>query len=306
MKKLIPFTISPEVMGIVCGLMMFSTWPSLELMLLKAGWALLGIAMLAGTASFIVAARAGMVSPEMESRVRRGAWAGFFTVMVAAACLVFMTRMQLGGYAPIRAIMIAMASVMPAIMAGTIAAGYGAFLFRLDEPMIPASVPGAGDLPRPVRLMLRAGIATALLAALLSPLIPERPKAVAVTPVVMPRPITAAETVIPLPPPREPFKYAMPEALKTALPVSWSVRTQREIGAIQSDHGLALSRTGSLLAGLDTDGRIVVHDLESEEVRRISGIPYPVRDMAFSPDGERLFVVMQGQPLRVPSLPSWF
>jgi hypothetical protein len=295
-KKLIPFTHSPELVGIVCGLMIFSAWPCLELILLKAGWALVGIAVIAGVAGFIVAARAGQFSPGMERRVRRGAWAGFFAVMVAAACLVFMTRLKFGGHASLRAILVAVASVMPAIIVGTFAAGGGAYLLQSREVPIPEPVPGANDLPRAARLTIRAGIFGALLVALVSPLIPESPK---VTQVTMPPATKEEEPVRPLPPPREPFKYTMPEALKTASPVSWSVRGQREVGPLRSDRGLALSRTGSFLAGLESDGRIVVYDLDSDIVRRMSPLPSAVLQLAISPDSKRLFVVLEGDPRKV-------
>ena len=297
-KKLIPFTHSPELMGIVCGLMIFSAWPCLELILLKAGWALGGIAVIAGAAGFIVAARAGVVSPGigMESRVRRGAWAGFFAVMVAAACLVFMTRMKFGGYASLRAILVAVASVMPAIMVGTVAAGGGAYLLRRREVPTPEPVPGANDLPRAARLTIRAGIFGALLIALVSPLIPESPK---VTQVAMPRATREEEPVRPLPPPRETFKYTMPEALKTALPVTWKVQTQRELGWIQPDHCLSFTKDERLLIGLDVDGRILVQDLDTHDRWRMPTLPYPVSQVSCSPDGQRLFVVLNADPRRV-------
>ncbi len=295
-KKLIPFTHSPELVGIVGGLMMFLAWPSLELILLKAGWALGGIAVIAGVAGFIVAARAGQVSPGMESRVRRGAWTGFFAVMVAAACLVFMTRMKLGGYASLRAILVAVASVMPAIMVGTFAAGGGAYLLRSREVPIPEPVPGAKDLPRAARLTIRAGIFAALLAALASPLIPESPK---VTQVAMSRATREVESVRPLPRPRVPFKYTMPEALKTSLPVSWKVQTQRELDWIRPDHCLSFTKDERLLIGLEVDGRILVQDLDTHDQWRMPTLPYPVLQVSCSPDGQRLFVVMNADPRRV-------
>jgi hypothetical protein len=66
--------------------------------------------------------------------------------------------------------------------------------------------------------------------------------------------------------------------------------------------GLALSRDQRILAGLANPQSIVIHELDTDAVQSLPMMSHPVSALSFSPDGSRLFVVMEaatGDPRRL-------
>lgn len=294
MIKLFSFLQSRELVGVVCGLGWAAMSPNWERWLWKPTSALMELTMVAMLAAFIVAAAMASAGHRVEAAVRRGTGAGGVALLVTGAVFLWVMRGTAGFY-PLRAWSILATSAMPALLAGSIAAGVGALCFRrrVEQP------PDLVELPRGFRWSVRSLLALGFLSALVAPWIPRSiPKKVEI---ILPASVASATSSpsVVASRPREVFVYTTPEALKGAPAAAWKIKTTRRLGQMTAERGLAFSKDQRFLVGLESDRTIVVHDLESEGVRRISGIPFPVLHVSFSPDAERLFVVMQSQPLRV-------
>jgi hypothetical protein len=284
---------SRELAGLCCGLALAAVSPDWKGWLTNPSLGLLSLTLVVMLAGFWAAGAIVRAGHPMDIAVRRGTGAGALALLVAGTFFLWGMR-EAVGFSWVRAGMIFGASALPSLLAGSIAAGLGAVCFRRRVVPLPKLV----ELPKPFRWAVRGLIGLGFLSGLVAPWMPRPTPKVAVM-AVRPEPEIRPAPVPTPTPPRRQFEYNTPADLLTAAPVAWKVKTSRDLGAMSPERGVAFSKDQRFLAWGESNSTIVVHDLESEDVRRISGIPYPVRDMAFSPDGERLFVIMQGQPLRV-------
>ncbi len=293
MKRLAPYFQNPELIGLVFGLCVWSLFSLIETLLLKPVWGLLAVVLVTSVAGFAAAGRASHLQFPPERCVRRGAWSGVFAVIAAAACLILMAKVQWPHNIPFRAMLLGLTSAMPAVIAGTLAAGGGALLFRRQVLDASEAKEPPADLPKWTRILIRGAILLFLIGAIFSPLVP----VAAPAPYQLP-PLHVQNSAVPAAV-KVPVYYPVPKELSSSPPAAWTVTHQRELGKVRSDRGLALSSTGRFLSALELSGAIVIYDLESDAVVRIPQLPYPVLHIAFSPDDKRLFVVLEDLPRRV-------
>lgn len=197
---------------------------------------------------------------------------------------------------------------MPSMLAGTIAAAVGLLCFRPRPAVVEAGAEPLPEtklkeLPKLTVWGIRCLIFAGLLLSLIVPFLPQR-LVLAQTETNVSR-LEQLKAVSPSPPPRPepppapPFRYELPAALLTAQPVSWKIEATRGLGDFPLQYGVAFSSDGRFVASGGDSRDIVVRDLHSEDVRHVGTLPYPMRSLSFSPDGQRLFVVMEGDPRRV-------
>jgi ketosteroid isomerase-like protein len=263
----------PSVMGILTGLLMLCGWNLRPALVDRPTLVLVALVLLASLAGFVSAWISAKSSLRSDLLTRRGATAGVWAALTAAVCFVLMAR-AVPGASPLRALITAGACLMPAALAGTIAAGCAVALFRRKG--IPEGAEPPPEFSAAGRWVARGLLGLGIGAALLAPLFPTAPLRSAV--------MAKAEVTR--------FRYDMPEALKTAPPSAWKVATTRSLGRML-EHGLALSKDQKFLAGLANPQSIVIHELHTDAVQSLPMLPHPVSALSFSPDGLRLFVVME-------------
>jgi ketosteroid isomerase-like protein len=273
MHKLRPLLNQPSIVGLLTGLLILCGWGFLPTLLERPTLVLAVMVLLAALAGFVSTWISSRSSLRSDLLTRRGATAGVWAALTAEVCFVLMAR-TMPGASPLRALITAGACVMPAALAGTIAAGCAVAFFRRKG--IPEGAEPPPELSAAGRWVARCLLGLGIGAGLLAPLFPTAPLRSAV--------MAKAEVTR--------FRYDMPEALKTAPPSAWKVATTRSLGSML-EYGLALSKDQKFLAGLANPQSIVIHELDTDAVQSLPMMPHPVSAVSFSPDGLRLFVVME-------------
>ena len=251
-------------------------------MLTQPAWALGQFCFLAMVAGLFTGGLSSYQGGGLEQSVKSGSKSAVISTIVASACFALMLRTLPGEFAALRGLLIPLVVALPAILAGSMGAVLGALFFRRNETTSESS-------PNESSVALRwpewCIIVAAVLTLLICPLFPTP-----FPPELRPRVATVENRI--------PFHYTTPEALATAPASAWALQTQRLIGNIDSGRAFALSRDERFIAGGNGD-TISVYDLESEGVITFPPVSFPLAALAFSPSGERLFFVCDGDPRRL-------
>lgn len=273
----------PEFSGLCFGAGILATWTLLPLFLHTPAWGLFALMMVGVMTGFTIGALAGRQGERSDLAGRRGAKAAAWAVLVASACLVLMARALPAASAPLRALFICGASVLPAMFAGSIAAVIGMMVFRRNAGM--DANPVSDDQPAEhaswIRWTGRSFIVLLLMTAAAAPFFPTPHRVLAVdSPKKHPK-----------------FHYTMPEALKAASPVLWVLQTSRPLGQFDESIRICLSKDERFIAGVSGQ-EIVIQELHHGNEHRIQNLPFRPLTIAFSPNAERLFLVSD-QPSRI-------
>lgn len=265
----------PESCGLTFGAASIATWKCIPAYIETPAFALLAVtvaSVLASTVTAIFRCRSAEPTDRLtRSAAKTGVWAALTTGIVIVL-MAWATR----GASPFKALLVVGTCLMPAMLCGAVAAGAAVMLGRRRPPEeAPKSLPSAS---RALTWSCRGVLACGIAAALCAPFFP-KPAADA------PAQILTAE-----PPASAPFRYTMPEALKTAPPSAWKVATTRSLGRMQ-EAPIAFSREQQFLAGLDNPKSLVIHELDTDRVESFPNLPEPVVQVSFSPDAKRLFLV---------------
>lgn len=293
-KKLPLFLQSRELVGSLFGVAVATMSPSWGQWLESPPLSLSLLLLAAVGSGLMVEASVAWAGHLMEIAVRRATRAGGVSLVVAGSFLLWEVGRN-GGFLIFHAWLILLASLMPVLLVASIAGGLGAWRFRRQLNSPPPPLELAGIYRWPVLGLICAGFLTAALSPLIPQPVPEKISE------IVPAPGTPERNAPPVapPPPRVPFEYRTPPELTTSPAVAWRIKTVRQLASVDTARRAVFSGDQRFLAWVESDSSVVVYDLESEGVRRITGIPDSVQELSFSPDGDRLFMVMQGQPPRV-------
>ncbi len=284
--------LSPEIVGLTIGSLMAISWPLARHYLAAPAWGLFALSILAVMAGLPSSAISSKLGIHPKLAVRNGARSAVWAVLTAGAWLVFMARTVPGSLAPWKGLSVSVASSLPAMLAGSIAASIGMLLFRTevsearkfaDTDLTP---PGkwAKWAARVVILMLIVGAFSAPFFPI--PLPPAKSSSV---------PIVVSTPTAPPPPV---FSYKAPEALQSASSIEWDFKEQRFLGNYNSDVAIRFSPDERFVVGMQ--GReVVIQELDRGNERRLPVAPFETRQIGFSPNGERLFLVSSEEPRRV-------
>jgi hypothetical protein len=286
---------SPEALGLISGLLMLFSWKLVPLFLAAPGIGLLALVICGGVAGVIGAASGTRQGASRREAVRIGTRASVWAVLAGAACFVLMARLIPGLFAPWKALLIAGASALPAMFAGSIGATIAMLASQRNSPAQTEATPvaqlSAGGTWALRVLMIGlsgAGVVAPLFPTPIPPPPPPPPP-----PPKAPEPKSAEPSVPP------PFTYTTPEALKSAPPIAWRVLTERNLGEMNTSAGVELSADQTVVVAMRGNAAVVAQNLVKEESPRVVRTPLPIKWLALSPDAKQVFVVLTGDPLRV-------
>ena len=250
-------------------------------MLTQPTWALAMFAGLASLAGFVVGGLLSRAGEAIDKAVRLGGKSAVVATLVASASFALMARKLPGDFSAIRGFLIPLVCALPVILVGSMAAALGALTCRCAEGSDENRVaPAVIEPPRYFKFCYWGIVFAAILVTVLCPFYP--------TP--YPQAEKRADTA--------PFHYSAPEAMAKAPVAAWKLETQRVIGNFDINRGLDISKDERFVAGVN-GGDIVVYDLESEQMQKISNLPFSVGNLSFNPRGDRLFLVSGSEPRRI-------
>lgn len=268
---------SSEATGLLLSLPILLSWWAIPAMLKTPAYGLLVLcatAALSGAAAGLLVRKisSGDVKSSSRFAVKTVLWA----VAVAAALLVILVRVSTGSSpAAWRGLLIAGTALIPAWFIGSLVAVFTVVVRQRSGQ--PLESPDEANPPKWSKWAAR-GVSGALIGlACLCPWVPGRH-----TPVFS----------------GQPFRYHVPDALKTAPPSAWRVETSRSLGRFDSNVPLRFSPDERFVAGVDS-GAIVIRELDGGDVITLRGLPFLPAQITFNPTGQRLFITSREKPKRI-------
>ena len=268
----------PEFLGLGVGLLGLPAWKLVSQFLAVPATMLAALGVIGLLAGLAGAAASRRWADDRRTPGRHGAKAAVWAVIVAGAIFVLIARSLTGSGGLIKALMTAGASLLPSMFVGSIAAAVAAAILKLWGTK-PDDHPPATEPPALLRWIFRGLIAALTLGAMASP-------------------FYASRGLSPLEAGRTPFSYTKPAALDTAPAVAWELHSQRLLGRFDPVAPIRLSKDERFIAGV-ASGAVVVQELDKENKRHLPNLPFPPAQVAFSPDGSRLFLVSASEPRRI-------
>jgi hypothetical protein len=227
-------------------------------------------------AGFVVGGLSSYGKVGLEQSVKCGSKCAVIATVVASACFALMLRALPGSVAALHGLLIPLVSALPAILMGTIGATLGALMLRRAEEseIPPPKAPKFFNVAYSV-VILVSGLITAL-----CPLVPKR--------------FSFPESSNSL----TPFHHSPSEGMTTLPAMAWNLVGRRTIGYLDPNRPFAISNDERFVAGVN-EKDFIVYDLVSEASQRVSGLASSVTNLAFSPQGDRLFYVSDREPRRI-------
>lgn len=281
--KLWRLTLSSELIGLIAGVLIFTTRPFQGLMINTPAWLLLAIVLLGSLASFAVALGCTLQSAEPNSAVRKGIAGAGIAAVVAASVFALMARSTPGVTSTIHALLGGGLSILPAMFGGLFSA-IAVVMLLAGRPLSGDSSPPKSEFSEVMLVwLLRVVVGMIVVAAFIVP----------ITPIA---PVPTASNNKPTAPKQVPFIYKVPPEMSSAHALQWRLADRRTISGTISDV-LALSHDDRWLAYVPLREQVLqVIDLHSSLNSRRATLKEPISRMCFSPDSDRVFVVSKNDP----------
>ena len=256
------------------------------------------IAALAGAAAVRLSGRPASDTGWQAARL--GARAGLFSSAVSAGMLVLATR--LADASGLFAVWVsAPLCILPGALAGMAGASLG---MAVSAPAPADSSREPSPVPAPDGISWYAFLIWGLaLIGLLSPLWLRSWRGYFPLPVIKieappPPPVELPKPSAPLPSPPPRFDFTPSAELSTTPALRWEITDRKTVPDISGDGLLALSGDGRWLAGM-ADGDVALIDLHTLDTKCRWRPLAKIQSLAFSPDGQQLFLVTEESPAHV-------